>query len=253
MGRLRPLARGSAAGTVDWMVSAVLDQDGSARGGGSRGVEQPLEQLAVALDRHVLPAPLHEEPVERIHSAFDEDIRVLDRPAPRVAVDEARDFAPDPELERAGRRNGRKDRVERAVQPAEGEVILLGRRIDRAKTPERERADDRLELAAVGGQLVDLRRRRRVQTPFRLQLLEPRREDVRADAGQAGSEVGVALRALEQLPDDEERPALPNLAEGVGDGAVLVVALAHGSSVARTLAVVKIKLAKSKRLLVGCK
>src|SRR6266511_4025689 len=214
MGRLRPLAGGSAAGTVDWMVSAVLDEDGSTRGGGSCGVEQPLEQLAVALDRHVLPAPLHEEPVERIHSAFDEDIRVLDRPAPRVAVDEARDFAPDPELERAGRRNGRKDRVERAVQPAEGEVILLGRRIDRAKTPERERADDRLQLAAVGGQLVDLRRRRRIQTTFRhqptsLQLLEPRREDVRADAGQAGSEIVEALRPLEQLPDNQEQPRPP--------------------------------------------
>jgi hypothetical protein len=58
-----------------------------------------------------------------------------------------------------------------------------------------------------------------------LQLLQPVGEDVRADPWQAGDEVGVALRPLGQLADDEQRPALADEAEGAGDGAVLVVAL----------------------------
>ena len=82
--------------------------------------------------------------------------------------------------------------------------------------------------------------------PAALELLEPRGQDVRADPGQAAGQVGVALGAVEELTDDEKRPALSDETKGVRHRAVLVVALAHARSVARGLAVVKDGLAKSK-------
>ena len=45
--------------------------------------------------------------------------------------------------------------------------------------------------------------------------------------GQALGEVGVALRPYHQLADDEQRPAVADDVERVGDGAVLVVVLPH--------------------------
>src|SRR5439155_21390202 len=162
------------------------------------------------------------------------------------------------ELEGAGRRRRCEHRVEGAVQPTRSEVVFVRRRPDRAQPPERERPHHGLELQAVWSQLVNHRRRGRLKPVLRhqtapFQLLEPRRQDVRPDPRQARGEVRIALRALEQLPHDQERPAFPDQAEGVGHRAVLVVALAHAPSVARRLAVVKERLAKSKWTVLGCK
>ena len=87
--------------------------------------------------------------------------------------------------------------------------------------------------------------------PAALELLQTRGENVRAEAGEARGEIRVALRAVEQLTHDQERPALPDQPEGMGNGAVLLVALAHVPSVAPGLAVVKDLLAKNKLPLVG--
>jgi hypothetical protein len=96
------------AGVAPLARPGCSDQDGSARSRRPRGVEQPLEKLAVALDLRVLPAPLHEEPVKPVHSRLDDDVRAFDRSAPRFAVDDRRDFPADPELERAGGAAGAK-------------------------------------------------------------------------------------------------------------------------------------------------
>src|SRR5204862_8040454 len=110
------------------------------------------------------------------------------------AVQEASNLAADPELERASRRDRREHRVEGAVEPAGGEVRVLGRRIDRTQSPEGEGAHDGLQSLAVRRQLVDPGSRRRIeptlaQQPARLQVLEPSREDGGADPRQAGREV----------------------------------------------------------------
>ena len=75
----------------------------------------------------------------------------------------------------------------------------------------------------------------------------------RAHAGEPLEEIRVALRALEQLAHDEERPPLSDQAERVTDGAVLVVALHGERIIAHVLAPWKEELAKEKRLVLGCK
>src|SRR6476620_6936466 len=89
---------------------------------------------------------------------------------------------------------------------------------------------DRPQHPAVRGELVDGRRRRRRKLPLldqavELELLESAGQDVGPDAGQRVDEVGVALGSVEELTDDEQGPPLTDEVEGVGDRAVLVVAL----------------------------
>src|SRR5439155_25154360 len=135
IGRLRRLARRAAVGKLNVMVRASSDQHGSAGSGRTGGVEQALEELAVAFDPDPFPAPFDKEPVERLHSAFDEHVRILDRAASRLGVNEPGDFGAEPKLEGTGRGNWREDRVERAVQPAGSKVVFFGRRVDRAQPP----------------------------------------------------------------------------------------------------------------------
>ncbi len=59
-------------------------------------------------------------------------------------------------------------------------------------------------------------------------------------------EIGVALRTVHQLPDDEERPALADQIERVSDRAVLVVALGHARIIARLLADCEVNTCKKK-------
>src|SRR5581483_11987295 len=125
------------------------------------------------------------------------------------------------------------DRVERVRRPPREELVLVRGRPERAGAPERELPHDGLQLAAVVGELVDARGRGRRQPPLRddaggLEVAEPGRQDVRPDARQALRQVGVALRPVHQLLDDEHRPPLPDEAEGVRDGAVVLVFLGHG-------------------------
>jgi hypothetical protein len=124
------------------------------------------------------------------------------------------------------------------------ELVVALRRPQRPDPPDRELAHGRLQSGAIRGQLVDLGRSRRRQPALRhdaasLEVLEARREDVRADSWQAACKVGVALRTLQQLTDDEKSPPLANEVERVGDRTVLLVALAHVRILASQLAVVK--------------
>jgi hypothetical protein len=105
-------------------------------------------------------------------------------------------------------------------------------RAHRLPAPLRERAEHVVEGAPLRRQLVDRhrRRRRQLRPPHdtgALQVAEPSREDVRADAGERVREIGVAPLAEHQLAHDEQRPAIPDQVEGMGNGAVLVIAL-HG-------------------------
>jgi hypothetical protein len=102
----------------------------------------------------------------------------------------------------------------------------------------REHVQDLTQPFAVLGELVHPRRGRWLQaTPpddaSLLERLQARGEDVGAAADEVRVEIRVALRALvQQLADDEQRPALPDEVEGMRHGAVLVVALGHEGSVA---------------------
>src|SRR5829696_5193968 len=86
------------------------------------------------------------------------------------------------------------------------------------------------QLAPHRRQLVHRRRRRRRQLALLdeaggLELLQAVGEDVRPDSRQVVEQVGVALRPVHQLANDEQRPALADEAERAGDRAVLVITL----------------------------
>ena len=104
------------------------------------------------------------------------------------------------------------------------------RRAERASAPPGERAEHRLERAAVLGQLVDGHgpRRRELRLPHdagALEVAQAGGEDVRADPGQRIGEVGVAPLAEHELADHEELPPVADLVEGMCHRAVLAVAL----------------------------
>src|SRR5437879_2265028 len=106
----------------------------------------------------------------------------------RDAVDERRDLVTDAELESTGRRRRPEDHLDRVDEPARKELVLGCRRPERASTPERELSDHGLQLEAVLRELVDARggRPRKDLLPddaVGLEVAEPRREDVGADAG----------------------------------------------------------------------
>ena len=107
---------------------------------------------------------------------------------------------------------------------------VVGSRLrHRLRPPEPEPEDDVLELAPVLGELVAHSARRPRQhlathDPFVLELLQPRREDVRGDPRLAALQVGEALGAAEQVAHEHERPALADELERMGEPAVLSVA-----------------------------
>ena len=144
----------------------------------------------------------------------------------------------DAELEARTTAVGRERDAQRSVEPAGFQVVARHRRPERARTPVREHVQDVPEPLAVLGQLVDPRRRRWLELSpaddaALLERLQARREDVRSAARQPRVEVRVAKRTLvEQLANDEQRPALADEVEGVRDRAVLVVTLGHERSVA---------------------
>ncbi len=101
-----------------------------------------------------------------------------------------------------------------------------------ARAPRAERLQDRQQGPSPRGEFVDGDRAGRGQPapgrqPVALHVPEPRGEDVRADAGQVGVQVGVAPRTGEQLPDDQQGPAVADGVERAGGGTVLVVATAR--------------------------
>src|SRR4029453_11206209 len=119
------------------------------------------------------------------------------------------------------------------------------------RAPAAERIERLAEVVARRGELVDVGRRGRGQPsllahPGWLEVLQPGGQDVRTDSGQCRGQVGVALLAAEQLPDDEERPALADELERVSHRAVLRIALRHGGNYSLFLAFWKLWLAKCK-------
>ncbi len=200
----------------------------------------PTESRTSALvDRLAGCEVARREPVERLHRQLCVEIRVVHRFRRYVkpAVFELHGVrlvreAKHVRLGHAARSLAVEERRERVQAPVVGELVPLAGRAQRAGSPAGERIERLLELLAVLGQLVHGRRRGWGQLSLlddaaRLELAQTSREDVRADPGHPLQQVGVALRALEELPHDEECPPLADEAEGVTDGAVLVVALAH--------------------------
>ena len=123
-----------------------------------------------------------------------------------------RDLGPERGAQRHGHRVGRDD-------------LLLPGVVHRLEAPGAEREHDGLEFATVRGQLADddPRVRHPAEHAGRLQLLEPRRQDVARNPGQTCGELAVAARPDEQVPNDEQRPAFADQLEGLGDPAVLPV------------------------------
>ena len=94
---------------------------------------------------------------------------------------------------------------------ADGGVVGGRERGHAAPAPEREH--DGLELGAAVGERVDLGARRRWQLvahhhPRGLEVAQALGEDVGAQVGQAGAQVGEALGPQQQLAHDEQGPAL---------------------------------------------
>ena len=171
--------------------------------------------------------------VDGLRVALDDDVGLVDRPGLGLAVDEGGDLLSDAKLEAAGRRERREHGVERIPEPARERARRRrsGARASGHPTERSSRMTGR-SSSSVLGELVDPGGGRRRQRPLRddsarLEVAQAGGEDVRADAGEARDEVGVALRAAHQLEDDQERPPLADQAERVGHRAVLVVALVH--------------------------
>jgi hypothetical protein len=124
-------------------------------------------------------------------------------------------------------------RPERDHERVGADPRVLGGRERRDAAPAAEREHDRLELPATRGERVDLGARGGrelvvLEDPGRLEVAQALREDVGAEVGQAGAQVGEALGAEQQLAHDEERPALADDVEGAGDAtAIPVRALGH--------------------------
>jgi hypothetical protein len=122
-------------------------------------------------------------------------------------------------------------RVEERLQRDHERVVRdlrLARRERGDAAPAPERDHDRLELAPTRGQLVDARagrwRQRAAAHDARLlELLEPLGQDVGADVGKPGAQVGEALGPEEQLAHDEQRPALAHEVERAGHAAAVAV------------------------------
>ena len=104
----------------------------------------------------------------------------------------------------------------------------VARRERRLAAPAAELEHERLEREAAVGQLVDARARRRrelaaAQEPGLLELAQALGEHVGAQVRQAGPQVREALRAEQQLADDQQRPALADDVEGARDAAAVAV------------------------------
>ena len=128
----------------------------------------------------------------------------------------------EPQLERrveAGRRAGVEERPHGEDVGVDAHA-RLSRQCRRACAPAAERRDDRLELLAPLGQLVDARagRRGKLAPPHDsrpLELAQALSEDVGAGVDDARAKIREALGAEQQLADDQQRPALADEIEGM--------------------------------------
>ena len=128
---------------------------------------------------------------------------------------------------------GPEQRAERDDMGIEAHPRAVDRRGGVGPTPATKRHDDRLELLALGRQLVDLRGGRRRQRPAAhhvslLEVAQPLGQHIGAQARKALAEVGEALRAEEQLADDHEGPALADEVQRTGHAAGVPVGALRG-------------------------
>ena len=98
----------------------------------------------------------------------------------------------------------------------------------RERGPAPERKDDLLEITAPVGERVDVRRRRRrelvaLDDARALEFAQAIGDDVGARVREASLEIGETLRPEQQLADHEQRPALADEIESVGDRAAIAV------------------------------
>lgn len=101
--------------------------------------------------------------------------------------------------------------------------------------PGGERLEHGLEVATPRGERVDRSRGGRRQLAslhhaVRGEIAQPLREDGGCDAGQAGGEVGEALRAEPEIAHDQHRPAIADDVERPRDRARLAVGPTHLAS-----------------------
>src|SRR5262249_8427814 len=117
--------------------------------------------------------------------------------------------------------------LERPQQQTEIDLVLRQRSTRPPLAPDPERHDDRHELLTGRGQAVG--RGLADHDAFRLELLQPLRQQGRGGERNAALKVGEARRAARQAAQDERRPALAEDLRSLGDGTELVVA-PHGRS-----------------------
>ena len=127
-------------------------------------------------------------------------------------------------------------RLDRDDQPAAAEVLLARRSGNPLPTPDREGLDRRPERVAVLGQPEHRSRHRRTRllAPHHtglLQVTQPIGQQVRGHAGQPVAQIGVtdAVRSHQQLPHDQQAPAVSDHVEGKSQAAQLAVRTRHRS------------------------
>ena len=101
------LAVGNARTTEDDVRLAweVLRREAARPAARREAVEQLLEQLEIAFDPDAVQVPVDHEVVEADRVALDQDVRCLDDPLRRDAVDQRRLLGADPERDRPLRRD----------------------------------------------------------------------------------------------------------------------------------------------------
>src|SRR6187402_1495409 len=96
--------------------------------------------------------------------------------------------------------------------------------MQRACSPATQRQQDRMQLAPPIGKLVQ---RATGVAPLddtrAFELAQPLRQHIRTRA-ECGSQIGESFRSVQELADDEQRPALPNHVESPRDTTGVAVA-----------------------------
>ena len=124
-------------------------------------------------------------------------------------------------------------RAHRRDVPCRQKRLVGSARAHEIAAPPAELDHRALDPAPEVGQLVDRaagrgREPATLDEPSLLEVTQARGEEALADPGQRSQEIGEAARTkVDEVAQDQERPALADDVEGLRDGAVLLVASAH--------------------------
>ncbi len=160
--------------------------------------------------------------------AADEDLAAFHAPEEALAAEleaDRRGDVPGP----LGRQHGAERQHQRRRRQRQRGIVL-----GRSRRPAAQLLDDGLGLIAPGRQLVDLRRGGRGQAAARhyaarLEPLEPLRQDIGADSGQAGAQLVETAAAVHKLAQDQQRPALADQLEPERGAAGVVIPAGLGA------------------------